>query len=247
MEQNQRTSKGSNEKIHTDEKIRLGIMLVFEAIEWRSRHTPSWQHTKSLFKPQKTECCNECYDLFYVKAQQQEEGYLIQAAEIIKQEQEYDEQIKKINQKRSSWVEGKITKLKPGYKEKKKCGNAYCRHSKGDHTKIIPTNYTHPHRGCSKCDCKKWKNGRTHYKISDVVKSRIRKGLKLLEAELCDHSQVMFIASKYSDYSKYWETFHPNYILFERVVLQSRQELRSLKTGQYRRKVIERSERRYWI
>ena len=245
MEQNQRTSKGSNEKIHTDEKIRLGIMLVFEAIEWRSRHTPSWQHTKSLFKPQKTECCNECYDLFYVKAQQQEEGYLIQAAEKLKQEQEYDEQIKKINQKQI----GKMTKLQPGHMEKKKCGNAYCRHSDVDHSKITP----HPFRpldyvrGCSKCECEKWKNGRTHYKISDVVKSRIRKGLKLLEAELCDHSQVMFIASKYSDYSKYWETFHPNYILFERVVLQSRQELRSLKTGQYRRKVIERSERRYWI
>ena len=165
MEQNQRTSKGSNEKIHTDEKIRLGIMLVFEAIEWRSRHTPSWQHTKSLFKPQKTECCNECYDLFYVKAQQQEEGYLIQAAEKLKQEQEYDEQIKKINQKRSSWVEGKITKLKPGYKEKKKCGKPYCRHRLADHNLKIPyENYRGKivyDLGCSKCACDKMRNKKT--------------------------------------------------------------------------------------
>ena len=243
MEQNQRTSKGSNEKIHIDEKIRLGIMLVFEAIEWRSRHTPSWQHTKSLFKPQKTECCNECYDLFYVKAQQQEEGYLIQAAEKLKQEQEYDEQIKKLNQKRSSWVEGKMTKLQPGWHEKRKCRRAYCKHSKADHNKKIPYRVwdeTKYHFGCSKCECESLKNERTHYTISATIKGRIRKGLKLLEAVLCDHSQVMFIATKYSDYTKDWETFHPNYILFERVV-------KEYSWSNYRRRVIERSERRYWI
>ena len=196
MEQNQRTSKGSNEKIHIDEKIRLGIMLVFEAIEWRSRHTPSWQHTKSLFKPQKTECCNECYDLFYVKAQQQEEGYLIQAAEKLKQEQEYDEQIKKINQKRSSWVEGKITKLKPGYKEKKKCGKPYCRHRLADHNVKLPyktywgkTKYDW---GCSKCECDKMRNTKTRYNPL-AFPNKVRKGMISIATELCNHKQVLYV------------------------------------------------------
>ena len=196
MEQNQRTSKGSNEKIHTDEKIRLGIMLVFEAIEWRSRHTPSWQHTKSLFKPQKTECCNECYDLFYVKAQQQEEGYLIQAAEKLKQEQEYDEQIKKINQKRSSWIEGKITKLKPGYKDKKKCGKPYCRHRLADHYVISTykdySSKTKYNYGCSKCECDKMKNTKTRCNPL-AFPNKIRKGMEWLSIELCNHNEVFYV------------------------------------------------------
>jgi hypothetical protein len=169
MEQNQRTSKGSNEKIHTDEKIRLGIMLVFEAIEWRSRHTPSWQHTKSLFKPQKTE---------------------------LKQEQEYDEQIKKINQKRSSWVEGKITKLKPGYKEKKKCGNAYCRHRLADHY-VISTYKTYRGKtkynyGCGKCECDKMKNTKTRPNRLSFA-NKIRKGMISIATELCNHNEVLYV------------------------------------------------------
>ena len=196
MKQTQRTSKGSDEKIHIDEKIRLGIMLVFEAIEWRSRHTPSWQHTKSLFKPQKTECCNECYDLFYVKAQQQEEGYLINAAEKLKQEQEYDEQIKRLNKKRSSWIEGKMIKLNSGHKDKKKCGKPYCRHRLADHNLKIPyENYRGKivyDLGCSKCACDKMRNKKTRPNPLSFA-NKIRKGMEWLSIELCNHNEVFYV------------------------------------------------------
>ena len=171
-------------------------MLVFEAIEWRSRHTPSWQHTKSLFKPQKTECCNECYDLFYVKAQQQEGGYLIQAAEKLKKEQEYDEQIKRLNKKRSSWIEGKMTKLQPGYKDKKKCGKPYCRHRLADHNLKIPyENYRGKivyDLGCSKCACDKMRNKKTRPNPLSFA-NKIRKGMEWLSIELCNHNEVFYV------------------------------------------------------
>ncbi len=141
---------------------------------------------------EKTECCNDCYDLFYVKAQEQEELYLIESMKKKKEEKEYDEFIKELNKKPIS----KLTKLSPNYRGKKKCGKAYCRHPLADHNVKIPyKNYWGKSKcdwGCSKCECDKMKNTKTKYGLR-WYSNKIRKGMESITAELCNHSEVLFV------------------------------------------------------